>query len=309
MLFRIFQRALFIGFLGVWASSAQATYAIVACDKTGQQCGVAIATHNLAVGHGAPFAESGVGAGVSQFETNPCHAAAVLAALRDDGDAKQAIAKALKDQRRCPDGLGNEFRQLGVVAATGSSAVHSGNEANAFVGHRQGPGVVVLGNGLTSSAVIDAMYDTFGDCEGELAEKLMSALEAGFAAGGQSIGVLSAALLIRTPHGWPVDIDLRVDFSPSNAVGELRAAYNANVARRLLFRASRVANAQEAQQLLDRAIVLAPTWDRIWKQAAELAQERGDEAQARQHQCRFMQLNPNWAGQLGWDRSCRSQVR
>jgi len=293
-----------VGWMLIGSPATYATYSIVACDAATKRCGVAMATHNLAVGHGAPFAQAGVGAGVSQFETNPCHAASVLSHLRDGKDAGHAVQRALEDERACRDGLDASFRQLGVVRVNGDGAVHTGSEAGDFAGHRIGQGVAVLGNGLASDAVLDAMLVAYERTNAELAERLMSALEAGHTAGGQTIGVLSAALLVRTSEGWPVDIDLRVDFSQADAVSELRSAYNANKARRLMFQAARTDDDARALEIAERAVQLAPTWDRIWKRAAELASQLGDKTRTRRYQCGFQQLNPVWAHALGWHEAC-----
>ncbi len=96
---------------------ASATYSIVACERETMSCGVAIATHSLAVGDGVPFAQTGLGAGVSQFETNPHHAPAIYSALKNGADAKAALQAALRADTKFGDGQGPAFRQIGLVAA------------------------------------------------------------------------------------------------------------------------------------------------------------------------------------------------
>ncbi|MEO0973779.1 MAG: DUF1028 domain-containing protein, partial [Pseudomonadota bacterium] len=176
--------------IGLLSDESHATLSIVACETSTGRCGVAVATHNLAVGHGVPFAEAGVGAGVSQFETNACHSAAALQALRAGEAPADALALALAASPRCPDGLDDRSRQTAVVAMRGLAAVHTGAFANHAAGHRVGERVAVQGNGLVSDAVLDAMWMTYHSADGPLGERLLQALEAGQAAGGQQIGVL-----------------------------------------------------------------------------------------------------------------------
>ena len=277
---------------------AEATFSIVACEPDTGRCGVAVATHNLAVGHAVPFAVAGVGAGVSQFETNPAHAKAAVRALSDGETAASALATAMAADEQFMDGLGLEFRQIGIVSGSGNAAAFTGDEAGKYAAHRAEAWVSVQGNGLASEAVLDAMWTAFQDSDGPIDERLMLALEAGYAAGGQTIGVTSAALLVATPEGWPVDIDLRVDFAPGSAVEDLRVAFNATVARRLMLSAERLARdgrMADAAELVSRALDRAPTWDRIWLRAAILAECTGDESRSADYAQRFATLNPRWA--------------
>ena len=289
--------------IGLWSPTARATYSIAACDRSTGACGVAAATHNLAVGSSVPFAFARLGAGVSQLETNPLHARAVERALRKHGDPKRALAEALAADAQFNDGAGPALRQLAVVSFNGGSAAHTGRDAGHWAGHRTLDSLSVQGNGLTGPRVLKAMADTFRRTRGPLAHRLLSALEAGLTAGGQSIGVVSAALIVSHPEGWPLDIDLRVDFAPQTAVADLRQNYDAHRARVLLNRA-RIAQEKkqtsQATALIQRAVELAPTWDRIWLGAYRLTPPRHTD-QRRRFACRFATLNPVWARQMGDD--------
>lgn len=293
-------RAAFLGLilLMLGIGHAHATFSIIACEPETGQCGVAVATHNLAVGHGAPFVEAKLGAGISQFETNPCHKPAIIEALRNNQKAKAAVTAALESESACADGLDNTFRQIGVVSMSGTASVYTGKHANEYAGARAEGLVAVQGNGLASDVVLMAMWSHFYAAKGSLAERLLVALEAGHAAGGQSIGVMSAALLVATPEGWPVDIDLRVDFAPSTAIVELREAFNASYARQLLFRSQRVADKGTADGLIKKALQLAPTWDRIWLRTARMAKAAKNHEVALYRFCHFNTLNPIWADRL-----------
>jgi len=161
-MFQVFRRFAIITLLALsWQQYAYATFSIVACDQDTGQCGVAIATHNLAVGHGAPFAVANLGAGVSQFETNPCHAKAIIGSLKVGSNAETAIKSALAAENNCPDGVDETFRQIGVVSFSGTANAYTGSKANNYAGQRADGFVSVQGNGLASDAVLDAMWDCF----------------------------------------------------------------------------------------------------------------------------------------------------
>ncbi|MEL7296101.1 MAG: DUF1028 domain-containing protein [Pseudomonadota bacterium] len=278
--------------------NAAATLSIVACERDTGICGVAVATHNLAVGSSVPFAKYAVGAGVSQFETNPCHKGTLLRLLPFSDDLDAAIKQALAAEKQCLDGMDASYRQIAVVAANGAAAAHTGTRAEAYAGHRAAPFVSVQGNGLQTQSVLTAMLSAYQTSSGPLAERLLAGLVAGHNAGGQSIGVSSAALLVATKEGWPVDIDLRVDFAPVSAVGELVALYDRNLARQLLFRAAREDDAKRAASLVARAVELAPDWDRIALRAARLSRQLEDAALTGKYACRFNALNSKWAQRL-----------
>ncbi|MEN7342519.1 MAG: DUF1028 domain-containing protein [Pseudomonadota bacterium] len=283
--------------LGI-SSVADATFSIVACDAKTGACGVAVATNNLAVGASVPFAQALLGAGVSQFETNPCHSETVLEAIASGKSAEASLAIALANESSCPDGLSNAFRQVAVVSLDGTSAAFTGEHAGGYAGHRSGRHWSVQGNGLAGEVVVDAMVDTFAGSKGPLAERLLRALEAGFESGGQTIGVLSAALVVRTPAGWPIDTDLRVDFAPGTAVTQLREGYDAQVARQLLFRAARTDSNDDALALVERAVSLAKRWDRILLRAARIANDGQSPGLKNAYACAFQRLNPVWAAML-----------
>ncbi|MEM7280286.1 MAG: DUF1028 domain-containing protein [Pseudomonadota bacterium] len=287
--------------LSLVATEALATYSIAACDGDTGECGVAVATHNLAVGASVPFAEAGVGAGVSQFETNPIHKQVILDVLRNESDAAQALQQALANDQKFSDGQDKTFRQIGVVAYLGNVAAHTGAEAGPWAGHLLSNGVSIQGNGLWSKEVLSDMADAFEDAEGPLANRLLVALEAGHAAGGQTIGVTSAALLVSHPEGWPLDVNLRIDFSSPSAVEDLRRVYDARRAFDLMIRArnaTRSGNLSEAQATVETALTLAPQWDRIWLRAARLAESWDDHETVALRMCRFYEINPVWAKQL-----------
>jgi uncharacterized Ntn-hydrolase superfamily protein len=278
-------------------SAAFATYSIVACDQQGN-CGVAVATNNLAVGATVPYAQARVGALVSQFETNPNYGPQGLALLTA-GKTPQATIDALLKADGNFDGGTIAQRQVGVVDAKGRAATYTGSEAMlaSWSGATHGDGFAVQGNGLASEHVLASMQQAYVQTSGTLAERLMAALEAGQAAGGQSIGMMSSALLVRTTDGGFQDIDLRVD-SAALPVRDLRRLLEQHYALQAIIHAEHQAAAGDkagARISLAEALRRSYGWDRIWRRAARLAMQMGDTDRALDYIGVFVSINPVWA--------------
>uniref|UniRef100_UPI0028A09EC2 DUF1028 domain-containing protein n=1 Tax=Stenotrophomonas indicatrix TaxID=2045451 RepID=UPI0028A09EC2 len=223
--------------LAAVATPAWATFSIAACNEAGD-CGVAVATHNLAVGGvGVPWAQAKVGAVASQFETNPTYGSKGLELLAT-GRSPAQVLKQLLDEDGDFDGTSIAERQIGLVSARGGNAQYTGATAQqADWAGAQGEGnVSVQGNGLAGPEVLAAMQRTFAATHGALAARLLAALEAGQAAGGQRSGQWSAALLVRKPGGEWQDTDLRVDADP-RAVPRLRELYDMRLSNEAIIRA------------------------------------------------------------------------
>jgi tetratricopeptide (TPR) repeat protein len=180
----------------------------------------------------------------------------------------------------------------------GRVAVHSGAEVfrAVWAGERHGPGYSVQGNGLVGAEVLEAMERVYLKTAGSLAERLLAALVAGDRAGGQKTGRESAALLVKTMDGWPVDIDLRVDHS-ADPLRDLQTLFDIEEARVEMGQARRAANRgdfKQARTLTDKAVTRASLWSRIWLQAAQLAVRIED----RELALRYLQVafaeNPKW---------------
>jgi uncharacterized Ntn-hydrolase superfamily protein len=188
-----------------------ATYSIVACDLEVRQWGVAVQSKFLAVGSVVPWAEPEVGAIATQAYANPSYGPNGLTLLRDGLPASEVV------ERLVAADDGRDQRQVGVVDASGGSASWTGPECNDWAGHRTGDGYAAQGNILVSAETVDALATTFEtSTEQPLAERLLEALAAAQAAGGDSRGQQSAALLIVERDGGyaamsDVLVDLRVD--------------------------------------------------------------------------------------------------
>ena len=191
------------------------TFSLVGrCERTGM-FGVAIATSEMAVGSRCIHVAPGVGAIITQASTNPRLGHLGLNLLRAGSSAPHVLDEiAASDQHV-------ERRQLGCVDVTGLSAARTGADNKPWAGHRVAPNVVVAANAVVSARVADAMFETFQK-GGELPlwDRLLRALEAGKAAGGQPNGEVSSGLFVvdREPYAM---VDLRVDLHPE-PVAELR---------------------------------------------------------------------------------------
>jgi uncharacterized Ntn-hydrolase superfamily protein len=200
------------------------TYSIAACDLDAGQWGVATQSKFLAVGSVGPWAEPHVGAVATQAYANPRYGPEGLALLRDGLAAEEVV------QRLTGADEGREHRQLGVVDAQGRSASFTGSECNDWAGGRTGACYAAQGNILVSAETVDAIAETFESSAGKpLAERLIDCLAAAQAAGGDSRGQQSAALLVVEKDGGyaglsDVVVDLRVD-DHEHPIEELRRLY------------------------------------------------------------------------------------
>jgi uncharacterized Ntn-hydrolase superfamily protein len=208
----------------VVARTPVATYSICACDLDAGQWGVATQSKFLAVGSVVPWAEPHVGAIATQAYANPRYGPEGLALLRDGLSAEEVVERVTS----ADEGRGQ--RQLGVVDAEGRAATFTGADCHAWAGGRTGDGYAAQGNILVSGATVDALAETFEASAGRrLAERLLDCLDAAEAAGGDSRGRQSAALLVVERDGGyaslsDVLVDLRVDDHP-DPLGELRRIY------------------------------------------------------------------------------------
>jgi uncharacterized Ntn-hydrolase superfamily protein len=206
------------------ANSVVATYSIVACDLDAGQWGVATQSKFLAVGSVVPWAEAHVGAVATQSYANPQYGPDGLALLRQDLPADEVVKRLTEADD------GRDHRQLGIVDARGRAATYTGSECQDWAGGRTGDGYAAQGNILVSAETVDALAETFEGSKGkQLTERLLDCLDAAQAAGGDSRGQQSAALLVVEKDGGyaqlsDVLVDLRVD-DHERPLEELRRIY------------------------------------------------------------------------------------
>jgi uncharacterized Ntn-hydrolase superfamily protein len=189
------------------------TFSIVARSEDGQSWGVAVASKFLAVGSAVPAARAGAGAIATQAWANVAYKPRAIELLAHGATAEVTLALLLEQDQ------GRDHRQVGLVDAHGDAASHTGQDCLHWAGGRTGPGVAVQGNILVGPEVVDAMYDAWEGSSGSLARRLLAALRAGDAAGGDARGRQSAALyVVREGAGYDgrddVAVDLRVDDHP-----------------------------------------------------------------------------------------------
>ena len=199
------------------------TFSIAACDLEAGQWAVATQSKFLAVGSVVPWAEPQAGAVATQAYANPRYGPQGLELLGQGLSAEEVV------QRLTEADEGREHRQLGVVDSEGRGATYTGSECHDWAGGRTGPGYAAQGNILVSAETVDAIAETFESGSGPLAERLIDCLAAAQAAGGDSRGQQSAALLVVERDGGyaglsDVVIDLRVD-DHKRPIEELRRLY------------------------------------------------------------------------------------
>jgi uncharacterized Ntn-hydrolase superfamily protein len=215
------------------------TYSIVAYDPENHQFGVAVQSHAFCVGAVVGWAEPGIGAVATQSIVDISYGPLGLALMRAGKTAEQALKGLLASDPQA------EVRQVAMVDAAGSVAVHTGRRCIAEAGHKQGLHYTVQANLMAKNTVWEAMAQAYETSAGDLAERMMVALEAAEAEGGDIRGRQSAALLVVSSQLAPLPwkeraFDLRVDDSPEPLVD----------LRRLLVIARAEGYASQATELL-----------------------------------------------------------
>lgn len=197
------------------------TFSIVGrCAETGQ-LGIAISSSSIAVGARCPWVRGGVGAVATQNITLPALGPEILDLLEAGESAAAALGKALTRHGY------SQYRQVAVIDQHGATALFTGSEALGVHNALAGEQCVAAGNLLASPQVIAAMVQAFAAASGELlADRLLAAMHAAMAAGGEAGPVHSAALSVVSDLLWPL-VDLRVDWAEHDPIGELGKLWSA----------------------------------------------------------------------------------
>ncbi len=193
------------------------TYSIVARDPTSGEMGVAVQSHWFSVGSVVAWARPGVGAVATQSVAEIAHGPGALDRLSEGLDAAGAIAAVLAPDEQAA------YRQLGVVDARGAVAAHTGGGCIPFAGDVQGDGFTCQANMMGAEGVPQAMHSAFLAADGDLAERMLAALDGAEAAGGDVRGRQSAAMIVVPAAGerWRTRFDVRVE-DHGDPLGELR---------------------------------------------------------------------------------------
>jgi uncharacterized Ntn-hydrolase superfamily protein len=216
-----------------------ATFSILGYDPATGEVGGAVQSRVFSVGNGVLWAEAGVGVVATQAIVDVSYGPKGLALLRA-GMKPDAIVQAIwdSDADPQPERWTKQGRQFAVIDAQGNTATFTGPKATSWAGGRQGKYCTAQGNILAGPAVVDGMVKAFEDTAGHLSLRLMAALDAGQAAGGDTRGMQSAAMVIVQKGGgvWlnnDVVLRLQVDDSPDpfKELRRLVEAWNARRAR------------------------------------------------------------------------------
>ena len=222
------------------------TWSILARDPATGTLGVAVASRFFAVGAICPFVEGQVGALATQALVNPMYAIHAMPRLRA-GESPSTILASLVS----PDEGANQ-RQFHLIDINGRIAQHTGVDCVSWAGHIAAENVSVAGNMLAGEATIRATIDAYLSASGSMAERLLTAMEAGEQAGGDKRGKQSAGLKVASRDPYP-DLDIRADDHP-NPLSELRRLYRISRERFAVFRGMLAGN-DSAWGVLDRETI------------------------------------------------------
>jgi uncharacterized Ntn-hydrolase superfamily protein len=200
------------------------TFSIVARDAATGEMGVAVQSHAFSVGSGVSWAEAGVGAVATQSFIDPSYGPLGLDLMRAGRSAPDALQGLLAADD------GRDVRQVAMIDSSGRVAAHTGSKCIPAAGNHVGNGYSVQANLMDNDTVWPAMAKAFESARGDLAERMLQALEAAQAAGGDIRGMQSAAILVvngaSSGKPWNDKIfDLRVEDSPQ-PLAELRRLVN-----------------------------------------------------------------------------------
>lgn len=196
------------------------TFSIVARDSVTGDMGVAVQSHYFSVGPIVPWARAGVGAVATQSLVLVSYGPLGLDLMEEGMSASEALEKLVEDDAHAA------VRQVAMVDGEGNVAAHTGDSCIAYASHRTGSGYSVQANMMLTDKVVPGMAKAFEAAKGDLADRMLAALEAAQAAGGDIRGMQSAAILIvrgvPTEEPWTdVIMNLRVEDNP-DPIAELR---------------------------------------------------------------------------------------
>ena len=275
-----------------------ATFSIVAHDPVTKETGVAVKTRSFRSGARVLWAKVGVGAVVTQATTNLTYGRDGLQLL-ESGLSPQEVVRRLTEA----DALRAE-RQMGVVDVRGRAAAYTGSDTWYAASQVVGEGFAVQGNNLESDRVVPAMAQAFREAKGELAERMLAALEAGQALGGDGRGYGSAGIRIvkegylgasfDPSHLDPYWVDVRVDYS-RDPLKDVAFLLRQTRARRMVTAAQEMAKAgktEEAVTTQEAALALLPDDEQLQYRLAERYADAGRRDDAIRELARALAVSP-----------------
>ena len=268
------------------------TYSIVARDADTGELGVAVQSHWFTVGSIVSWAQPGIGAVATQSVAEPAYGPDCLAALAKGATAREALEAQLALDELAP------YRQVAVVDDAGRVHVHTGADCIPYAGHLVGDGFSCQANMMAKPGVPEAMAKAFGGASGDLAARLMAALEGAEEAGGDVRGRQSAAIVVveATGEPWRKRIDLRIE-DHHDPITEMARLLTLQRAYDLADQGDECAGAGDHEQagaLYRRAAELAPESDELlfWGGLAQYA--AGDEEAGLDAVRRAIAINSAW---------------
>src|SRR5215207_8806275 len=268
------------------------TYSIVAFDPGSGELGAAVQSHWFSVGSLCTWARPGIGAVATQSVVEPAHGPHALDRMERGDAAEEAVAGVLRD-----DALAS-VRQVGAVDAGGRVAVHTGADCIPEAGHATGEHWACQANMMGRATVPDAMAAAYARASGDLAGRLMTALEGAEAEGGDVRGRQSAALIVVRAAGepWQRRVDLRVE-DHGDPIAELRRLLGLQRAYELAGEADELmgeGRADEAASRYVRASELAPASDELLFWAGLAIAQTGDVRAGADAVRRAATVHPGW---------------
>lgn len=277
------------------------TFSIIGFDPETQELGVGVQSRAFRAGAIVPFAVAGVGAVATQASANQSYGPRAIELLRE-GRTPEEVVRIITDEDP-----GRAVRQVAVIDTRGRVAAHTGADRvarpNQFAGHILGTNYSVQGNTLAGRQVITEMARAYEETEGELAEKLMAALEAGEAAGGDTRGMQAAGIYVVKPIDGTRTTDKWVDIRVDDAVDpykELRRLLNISLAPRQAERAEALmaeGRAGDAIAALERALAMYPHRDSYLFTLAEWYAEAGRDREALNSLRAAIRIRDVWRGE------------
>ena len=275
-----------------------ATFSIVARDPATEELGVAVQSRAFRAAAIVSYAKAGVGAIATQASANQSYGPRGLELLEQGLSPDEVVARLTNADE------GRDRRQLAVIDAQGRVSAYTGSRTSDWAGHIEGNNYSVQGNILVSEQVVQAMAQAFETAEGELAERLMAALDAGQAAGGDARGKQSGGILVVKPIGdsgrttdrW---IDVRVDDHPTPFL-EIRRLMNMAVSRNKTRLATQLASEgrfPDAIAAQRKAIAMRPGNDQYLYGLARLHARAGNTASAIEVLSQAIVMNQRWQEQ------------
>jgi uncharacterized Ntn-hydrolase superfamily protein len=279
-----------------------ATFSIAARDPQTGELGVAVASRFFSVGSVVPYAKAGVGAIATQANANVTWGPHGLELLERGATADEVLKVLLRTDSD------PSARQVGIVGADGSSVSYTGPKCNSWAGGRNGPNYAVQGNILTGQPVVIALEKAFLETKGTLAQRMYAALLAGDAAGGDSRGRQSAALIVVKEGagyngGNDRAIDIRVDdhAEPFQELGRLLNYAEMNYAWNEGWTAFTHKHYAEALVAQERAVKLAPENPEVLYDLAVIRLAAGKREESLQALQKALTLNPKLKKQASID--------